>query len=620
MRKRIGRFDIAREGDAFTFTARDDGYHALARNLRVGSLALVALAPAFLALLAPDEPAVPVAALMVLGMFAPAIDMIYTARFRVFRAGPWSTVAQKISIQPAGEGDARHAPGGLRVIVDGAAIEGVESPRLRVWTSVVVMQNQGATNTTLRHHVELVLRRRVIRVDTLEDQDDALDLGRALIEALGLPETAVEADAGPAFEGTGAGLAIGVVGALVSIPVAIGAVIWAMNVDLGDSSAPRFAVAGLAAALFALLVEEVAFRFALAALTRKTAQAYDIDVDAGPFARAAQRGTAAVGAAALALVLLGMHTGVADLPRSDFSLGGAHFALAEMDGVATPIGLAQGRLVAVDPRTGAARWTRPVPQTITRLDLRAAPALAHGTDYFPRSASLLAFDPRSGAIGWQQQASGDWSSLFRHGGCVVLASSGKYRGFDERDGQPCAALAELDASSNPADDARRMMQAAADRPEKDPLQAKRDALQAAERAQLEAERTGDRVTRKVGGIEYDLDARAGQLVVRAFGPSGKLWERELPAARLHDHPFAVGEGLVLVAGVRLGGQKSPGRLRLVGLDAATGAVRFVSHHPARDGWQADVAVSGGVGLVAWAGELWGVDPKSGAVRWRFSSR
>ncbi|APR88280.1 hypothetical protein A7982_13629 [Minicystis rosea] len=595
--RRISRFDISRADGAVTFTAEHDGDHGLVHRIRIVSFVLLVAVPLFFALVAPEEEIVSVFAVLFLGM-APAIaDLLNTSRYRIFRAPPWSFVRRSLVVLPPTEGDHRHAPTGLRLLVDGAPIEVTDPARILVSTSVIVMQQNGFTQTRIRHHVDLVFARSVVRVDTTEELEDAADVGRALHDAMGLDEDALEVGLTTPFESTGAGMALGVVSVLVQVAAIIAAMVWAMASDFADRGTTRLALAALVVAALEALVQETTYSFSAAAQASKTADGYNVQIEPAPLRRRARIGFAVTVAALVAAAGLGLYTTGTQPHRADFTPGGERLTLVDIDGVPTPVGFSLGHLDAIDPRNGQRRWSIPLDHgSQSNLVIRGSLGLVHGDSAF------LAFDPGSGRVLWKADAPSRFSSFFFHKGCIAFRNGLQVRSIDERTGEACAALAWASAETDD-DDAHREA---------------REALFAAENAQREAERSARaaRSTRKVDGVEYAVDTVNKQLVVTASRAGTRLFRTELPASPLSRTPFAVGDGLVLIAGTSLGHRGGAARLRLVGLDAATGKIRFVEHHPAVDGGYTDVAVTGGVGVVAWAYELFGVSPTTGKVVWR----
>ena len=120
------------------------------------------------------------------------------------------------------------------------------------------------------------------------------------------------------------------------------------------------------------------------------------------------------------------------------------------------------------------------------------------------------------------------------------------------------------------------------------------------------------------GVRYELRADDGSsprgFSLKASRDAVELWATSLPAASMGDGmPFAAGGGSVVVAGLDL---RSRRRLRLIGIDAATGAIRYVRRHPSTSDGATEVALSGDVAFVAWAQELRGYEAATGKLLWR----
>ncbi len=149
----------------------------------------------------------------------------------------------------------------------------------------------------------------------------------------------------------------------------------------------------------------------------------------------------------------------------------------------------------------------------------------------------------------------------------------------------------------------------------DDLGKRAKAIETARNAQAPRDMDAGRASLEVDGTFYTIDATQPRLLASAFRDGHWIWQTPLPAQDLYGLPFAVGAGVVLVAGSehRADGQRA---LRLVALDAATGRIRFIRKHDRRgSGLSTDVVIAAGTGVVVWADELLGYDLSSGRVSW-----
>jgi outer membrane protein assembly factor BamB len=147
------------------------------------------------------------------------------------------------------------------------------------------------------------------------------------------------------------------------------------------------------------------------------------------------------------------------------------------------------------------------------------------------------------------------------------------------------------------------------------LEKRAEAVETAGKAQTPRDMNAKRASLEADGTVYEVDATRTGLVASAFRGAQRIWQTPLPAQDLFGLPFAVGAGVVLVAGSE---HRADGRraLRLVALDATTGRIRFVRKHERRDfGLSTDVVIAGGTGVVVWADELLGYDVSSGRLSW-----
>jgi hypothetical protein len=633
----MGHFEVTRTAGGVTLTARGFDRHAAARWARLGFLALFALGPAAFALVAPEREGAAMIVFLLLGMGAAMADMLYTARSRVFEAGAWSRVRRVLEIRLAGDGDHRHAPRGPSIVLDGVALDPADPARVAISAAVL-----GLASVHVRHHVSLVFRARVLRVDTFTELEDALALVEVLREALGLEASETKIDAEVPLEGTPAGVLIGVAALLAQILPLVGAAPWAVVEDLDDGLAPRLALAGVVLAVLAVIVQEAAFRFSAAVVAEATRATYGIELASPPSRRPAWIGAAVWSASAVALLVVAPGSGPsppAPPVQGNFVLGGDRLAMTDIDGTSSPIGLAPVRVgyavVALDPRTGKRRWSLPVPDHVNRISLGGVVPLASGSSFGTTTAQ--AFDVRTGASLWSAWASGDLRAAFFKDGCLVLRleplrGPSSYKAFDAATGKTCAATALLEASE-PAPVSPPMPAATADPLEQlewfkkrsqqmDAQRSLRESLVAAEQEQAPPSRDTEakRASVTAPGTTYELDATGERLVLSAARGGAVAWKTVLPAAALPGLPFAPCDGVVLVAGAALHSGKRSRRLRLVGVDAATGTIRFVEHHPAAEVGPTAVAFSAGTALVYWAQELRGLDPATGKVVWSTATR
>jgi hypothetical protein len=116
--------------------------------------------------------------------------------------------------------------------------------------------------------------------------------------------------------------------------------------------------------------------------------------------------------------------------------------------------------------------------------------------------------------------------------------------------------------------------------------------------------------RTAGYVTYSLTGSPG-LTLAAWRGETLLWATALPARPLDELPLAVAGSTVVVGAndLRLGKY-----LRILGVDAATGAIRYVRHHPRDPDARVDLAAAGAMVFVE-AGRLAGIEAASGKIAW-----
>jgi len=139
---------------------------------------------------------------------------------------------------------------------------------------------------------------------------------------------------------------------------------------------------------------------------------------------------------------------------------------------------------------------------------------------------------------------------------------------------------------------------------------------AAARLEYERVRSEDGHRPMSGPATFALREAPGsppELILSAAWSGKVVWTTELPARPVEGLPMAEAEGAgtVVVAATDL---RTGGNLRLIGVDASSGRIRYVHRHPAKSNEPVYVVAAGSLVLV-WSGQLAGVDPDSGRVTW-----
>ena len=600
----LGRFDVTSLEGGLTLTARRFDAATRARWVRVTSLALMALAPGALVALAPRAAEAALVLGPLLGLGAALAERAYTVHHGLYDTGPWSRVRRRLEVESARQGDPRHPPHAARLVLDGKVLDPDDPARLVVTRSVHLSWMDLLRE---RYHVSLVFRHRVLRIESFEDPEETLALARLLGEAIGI-EAAPEVITEGHFEYTLAGVLV----VLATLTSFLGPLSWACLADVAEEST-RLAIAFAIAAASALGAQQVGRRFGAVRIVEVAEAAYGIEFGARPSRRVAWIGAALWGVCALVLTVVGCSAGPR-LSLGNFTLGGDRLLFTDAGSYPLPVGLRyrgeHQEIVALDPRTGRPRWSCPIEGEVSHLDLQGPVALAFGEHGYPHQTIVVAFDPHTGERRWETGAVGALDGVFFKDGCVVVAlgdyfTRTGYQAFDAITGMSCAAIAPI-ASPDPRTEPAVLMD----------YYVRAPALAAAQRAQAMPARDQKRkrLSLESAGVTYALDGTGERMAVSAVG-GGVAWTTELPAGAAPGLPFAASDGLVLVAGcaVRYTG---PGcRARLIGLDAATGRVRFMKRRPESQFGPTDVAITAGEAILASAGGLEGYDAVTGELSW-----
>ena len=625
-----GRFEVAWVDGGMTMTARGVERGAVSAAIRFGSLGLLAIGPPIVAWSAPAPEATSMTALVLLAGVAALAAWVHIARYRIFELGVWSRVRRRLTIEPplAVATDYREAPQKLRVVLDGVSLDPTDPPRVSV-TSSIWIQATGELRTAQLHRVNLLFRSHLVRVETFVNAQDALALARELRQALGLEGRDEQGLTEIPFEATRKGVAIGGLLFLAHVLPAVAAILWARSTDFAEGVASRLAIASSAVALSGLAVQALALAFSVSLVTEATLQTFGIELEVTPSRRWARMGALgwSVASIGLAVFLWGSHTAT-----GTFRAGRDRLLVVDVGGDPAVLGWVQDErglaLGAFDAKTGARRWRLATPDVV--MDLASSggrTAIAYGTsvEFEPSlhdETSVVAFDTATGAKAWSSYFAGTVDRpLFVHG-CIIM-SPGPFgsssHDLDEATGSKCRP--EGPAEGGPRPDS--------EPPPSDPgaritywmnriddLAKRTEAIETAGKAQTPRDMNAKRASLEADGTIYDISATRTGLLASAFRGAQRIWQTPLPAQDLFGLPFAVGAGVVLVAGSehRADGQRA---LRLVALDAATGRIRFVRKHDRRKfGLSTDVVIAAGTGILVWADELLGYDLSTGRVSWR----
>jgi hypothetical protein len=625
-----GRFKVAWVDGGMTMTARGVERAAVSAAIRFGSLGLLVIVTPILAWSAPALGAASMTALVVFAAVAARAAWQHIAGHRIFERGVWSRM-RRLTVEPppAVAADYREAPPHMfRVVLDGVPLDPTDPPNVSVTSSFRDQVAGKWRPPRTLYSVNLVFRSHIVRVESFVNAPDALALASELRQALGLEGREVQVLTMAPFETTRKGASIGILLLFAHVLPAVAAIRWALSTDFADDFASRLAIACLAVALSGLVVQALALAFSVSLVTEATQETFGIELDVSPSRRWARTGAVAWSIASIGLAVFLLRSSTA---TGTFRAGSDRLLVVDIEGQPAILGWAQDErglaLGAFDAKTGARRWRWATADAL--IDLVSSggrTAIAYGTsvEFDPsmhNETSVVAFDTATGAKIWSSYFAGAVDRpLFVHG-CVVM-SPGLFgdpsQDLDEATGSKCR-------PEGPAEDGPRPD---AEPPPSDPggratywvnrmgdLGKRADAIEGARKAQAPRDMNAKRASLEVDGTVYDIDATQPRLLASATRGGHRIWRTPLPAQDLFGLPFAVGAGVVLVAGSehRADGERA---LRLVALDAATGRIRFVQKHDRRTfGSSTDVVIAAGTGIVVWADELLGYDLSSGRVSW-----
>jgi outer membrane protein assembly factor BamB len=655
------RFDVSRTDTTLKLEARRRPLRGVGASVRFGSLALLVAWPAAFAILAPrGDDTVPTTGFFVLAGIAAIANLLHAVQTRLFATPVLGRVRRSLIIETAPEdGPHRRAPGGPKVTIDGQLLDRGDRPRVALSTSVVGKGQTASTNLMARYHVSLVLRQRVIRVETFKDLFAAFELAEKLAEALDADAGTIEPVAEVPFEGSAGGVAIGTLGVVAQLVAAGAAIAWATTTDRIDGVSHALALAGVATVAFALTAQEASFHFLIAAVADSARKIHGVAPGEVPLRRRAWGATLAWIAGAIGVAAVFRLDTASPVARGRFELGGDRLALFDVnqDGVLDAIGLmddatGKKRLVALDGRTGKSRWSREVLGSSV-YQIPGGPWLLVGSGRGPTTVRVESFDPGTGEPRWKAELPDDvlppgatvrssmlprqFHGAAQSGGCLLIhtrtTGTGWINALDPDSGKACSSMRWIDGPDGPAaewhlimgqryryhggdhdehapPDATQIEPAGARDHALEPLVAEEKAREANSFVQVQEHRRT-----LVDGVTYDLRGtgrRRERLTLTASRDAVTLWSTVLDAWQIPELPFAVLGDDIVVAGV---GLHDEDRLRLIGIDAATGAIRYVRRHPAPQVQPTDVALTGRVALVAWGAELRGYRAVTGELLW-----
>jgi hypothetical protein len=584
-----GRFEISRSETSLTLRAVPAP--AAWRRARVAFLAAFALCPvALFAAGAETARLWPWVTFAALGLVAGVTDLVHTFGGRVRETPPYRRVHASLSVEEAlpDPGGHRDAPRRPRLIIDGRPLDPGEEHR-------IVSTRSGNERTGTRYDVSIVVGADVFWLDAFSDRAVATLVVEELSAALGLAPTSVE----PRAEELGPPRCALALAATVSLGGVAGAAAWGAMVDFSDRSGPPLLLATVLAAVALGAGRRIGKRAVQSITARAAHEAYGVAL---PQVRRSRLGDVALAAgAAVALLtaaIAGARSGPQDLPEPKgfcWAPGAPRICMVN-DGesrLPEPVGVTCDwdgwTLSVVDPRRGE-RVVEPKEEYVHHSANEGDKVYCSPPFVFTSHSDLTAFDiERYPTSSMWTAHTGPVSDVVRSDDCVfvhVLDADlgGAWRAYSLSTGKACPSAPEV-VSSAMIEDVRREQ----GRREPPPGQ------------------------RTVDGVTYMLrESRSPSgLALSALRGDSVLWTTTLPETPIHGFPMAVAGGTVIVAATDL---RTGRNLRLIGLDAASGRIRYVHRHVANAKTPVDVAAAGSM-VVVWSGRLAGIEPASGRVAW-----
>ena len=163
------RFDLSHTGTTLKLDLRGGARRrGVGRAVRFGSLAMLAVWPAAFAILAPvGDSEAPVKGFLILGAIAAIANLLHTTQRRFFDSSALGRVHTSLVVETSpADGDHRRAPVGAKLTIDGRKADLDDRPRVALSTTVLAARASGSRSILARYYVSVVLRRRLIRVDT----------------------------------------------------------------------------------------------------------------------------------------------------------------------------------------------------------------------------------------------------------------------------------------------------------------------------------------------------------------------------------------------------------------------------------------------------------------------
>jgi PQQ-like domain len=510
-------------------------------------------------------------------------------RWRVREVPPHRSIQRLLVITPESE-SFRDAPRPLALQLDGQPVLLGAAPRLEV------------TRAGGHYDVNLVLDHEILVLDSLGGHEAAIARSGELATALGLsPPLGDQTVGAPAVSERSETYLILVM--LFTMLSAFSVVYWFAHTDISDHVAlPLTLAAVLLGSLFAT-GRRLCLRRLRSEAEKDTRFSPHLSTAAvGPRGASRDRDKVilfALSGLIVVTVIAAQRLGAQDLPESSQCWQSAGPRLCGIDvtgdGVPEAIGYicvgrgpwASSELSAIDARSG--ETTVPLNRVqSSSVAACEAPFLVLNNSSAAASSDVSAHRTlvESPDLIWRISLRGEVKEILQSKGCALILThtndrEDEWSTFSLSTGGPCDTLPQ---PVSPEVIARARQERQQGKP-------------------TPSVRTADDVGYSVtASPRLTLSASRGDLL---------LWRTELPARALDELPLAVAGGTVVVGAKDL---RTGKYLRIVGVDASTGQIRYVRRHPRVPKAHVDLAAAGAMVFIE-AGRLAGLDAVSGKIAW-----
>ena len=524
------------------------------------------------------------------GLLALILVLFDDLRWGIREVAPYRTVRRLLVSTPEIAGF-REALPPLTLHLDGQPASLGAAPRLDL------------TRSGGRYHLTLVLDREILALGSFDRYEAALERSREVAATLQLSPPLFDhpADVPRDFKPGVGNLVIAPFCTLVTI---LGSVYWLTGKDFPESVVlPLTLAAVLSSALFGI-GWKLHFRALLgeAAESARVSHHFssaDTVVARNERRRSDNRFIAAMGILIVVALIAARWLGAQLLPEPTSCWQSAAPSLCGIDvtgdGVPEAIGYtcvgwgpwASSSLSAIDARSG---------ETTMQLNrAQSSSVAACEPPFLVLNNSINAADSNVSAYRtllenansiWRITLHGEVKEILQSKGCALILTHANGRedewgAFSLSTGEPCTTL---------------------------PQPVSPEAIDAARQERQRRRPTPS--VRTAGDVTYSV-TESPRLTLSASRGDMLLWRTELPARPFDELPLAVAGGAVVLGAKDL---RTGRYLRILGVDAATGQLRYVRRHPRDPKAHVDLAAAGAMVFIE-AGRLAGLDAASGELAW-----